>query len=218
MRYHARFGIGLLVGLLPACGVAFLTPSAWPVALTGALLAALGFLATFFVWDADRPPSDLEPNGYEQVLFDGRNSLHAGLLVVLFVGATFGHAALFAPEASGPAPAAEAASSPALDLAQADLVALSDAFVAAHDAFAAGEDAGDLHAQTDIATALRLDIQAQEVDEALSTRQADLMDAASFLALAFEELQACLAAGEGACLGARLAHSDALKILAPDAE
>jgi hypothetical protein len=95
MQYYARVGIGGLLGLLGAIGLAFLVDATWPAALAGALLAAIGFLATFFLWTADRPPSPQEPQGYEQVLFDPRNLVHLAALALLVAGGAYGWSLMF---------------------------------------------------------------------------------------------------------------------------
>ncbi len=88
MRYWVRVFVGVGVG-----GIAFpilwsVLANVWIGAAAAAVLAPLVFLATFFIWDADRPE-----DGYEQVLFDKPNSAVAAGLVLCFLFA--GYAAVW---------------------------------------------------------------------------------------------------------------------------
>ena len=84
MQYYVRVAIGFALGALIAVGFALFTGRFVPAGALGAALGVAGFLATFFVWSADRLPE------YEQVLFDGRNVVHCLVMVALLVGVAFG--------------------------------------------------------------------------------------------------------------------------------
>lgn len=214
MRYYARFGVGLLLGAAGALVAAWLTDSAGPVAAAGALLGMLGFLASFFVWDPDRPPSEAEPEGYEQVLFDRRNNTHLVVLLVLFAAGAYGPALAFgggAGDAGAPVADAMAAE---LDSAQADLVEMNRAFSAMHDAFTQrAVTVDEARAMDDNATALRLEIEALEVSGALVARRDSLSEAAAFLSAAFASLASCVEQDADACFDARIMQSEALNAL-----
>jgi thiol:disulfide interchange protein len=100
VRYYVRVALGLALGALAVAALAFLGVRWWIGAIAGALLALAGFLGSFFLWSADRPEE-----GYEQVLFDGRNNVHALLLVALLAGAAFGGAHLHRGASAPPDPA-----------------------------------------------------------------------------------------------------------------
>jgi len=85
VRYFVRVALGALLGLLAVGALAFFGVRWWIGAVAGALLAAVGFLGSFFLWSADRPEE-----GYEQVLFDLPNNVVSVALVVVLVGLAFG--------------------------------------------------------------------------------------------------------------------------------
>lgn len=80
-----RFLLGVSVGLAALIGLHFAATRWWIGAIASGLVGVLGFLLTFFVWTADRPDE-----GYEQVLFDGKNSAISVALAVLLVIGGFG--------------------------------------------------------------------------------------------------------------------------------
>lgn len=213
MRYYARFGVGLVTGLLGAVAAAFLATSAWPVATAGALLGMLGFLGSFFLWNPDRPPSEAEPEGYEQVLFDRRNNTHLVVLLVLFAAGAYGPALALGTDA-GDAPVDPMAAE--LDAAEGELADMNDAFSAAHEAYVAEEASAEhTRAMDDAATALRLRLEAMEVSGELETRRDGLSEAAAFMSAAFASLTSCIEQDADACFDARILQSEA--ILAMDA-
>lgn len=85
MKYVVRVALGALLGLAVTAALWFFQARWWIGGVAGGLVAALGFLLTFFLWSADR----LE-EGYEQVLFDLPNNLVSGALAVALVGLAFG--------------------------------------------------------------------------------------------------------------------------------
>lgn len=93
MQYYVRVAIGFVLGAALAAGFALFTGKWVAAGAMGAGVGVAGFLATFFVWSADRLPE------YEQVLFDGRNNLHALGLAALLVGVAFGSVNLYKPDA-----------------------------------------------------------------------------------------------------------------------
>src|SRR5581483_6354256 len=76
--------MGVVLGLLVSLGLWFFHARWWIGGIAGGLVATLGFLATFFVWSADRLDE-----GYEQVLFDLPNNMVSLALAVAFVGLAF---------------------------------------------------------------------------------------------------------------------------------
>lgn len=209
MKYYARVGLGALLGILVAVGVAFLADSTWPVALAGGLAAPIGFLATFFVWSADRAPTPQEPQGYEQVLFDRPNLLHVAVLLVVVAGGAYGHAFAFGDE-EAPAPDPMAAE---LDAMQLEVVGIAQDFNAAHDAFASGSPPADAGDKAQEAKSLAERIGALTVSDSLAARKDALADAAENYAAAFETLAGCVDSQASTCIEARIAQAKAAQAL-----
>lgn len=208
MRYYARFSVGLLLGLGTAAGASYVGQPTSTIAAAGASVGVLAFLATFFIWNPDRAPSEEEPEGYEQVLFDARNNVHLLVMLMLVAGGAYGHAFAF-----GAADGGSAAVDPAeaqMDVAHDDLVGMVEAFNAAHSAFVDGAaDAAVLAAQQQAATALRLELDRLDVSGALEERRELLSDAAAYLSAAFSSLAACAEQGETTCIDARVLQGQA---------
>ena len=89
MNWWARVGIGGGLGLVTTLGSAFFLDGWMIPAAAGAAVAAIGFLATFFIFNPDIAPTPEYPEGYEQVLFDKPNNIASGALIVLMLTLAF---------------------------------------------------------------------------------------------------------------------------------
>jgi hypothetical protein len=118
MRFLARVLLGVTVGLAAILGLHFVFRAWWIGALVGGLAGALMFLATFFVWTADRPEE-----GYEQVLFDLPNTVVAVALILVLASAGFAGTLFHGKAAPDPAAATMAAEHGALVKVYDDLMA-----------------------------------------------------------------------------------------------
>lgn len=194
MRFVVRVLIGVALSAI-ALTVFLLTvgPKVWAIA-TGAVLAPIGFLGSFFLWSADRPEE-----GYEQVLFDRPNSLTSLALVAVLGGAAFGAGLFLDGDNVDPAEAAY--------LQQRDLITdLAVQYQADADLYRTGKLVGDpadtfgehRGAVDDIL--LGLD-DAGVTDEA---RAAALKDAAQKLRVVTGAMESCVGGDEGACMTARI--------------
>lgn len=204
MKFGVRVAIGAIIGLALAVALPLLLGPWWVGALAGGLIGPLAFLATFFLWSADRLDE-----GYEQVLFDRPNTLVSVVMLVAFAGLAFG-AGFLGAGPSGPSPEEQAALAQ-MEESHAVLERLAGEFTLANEAATKGGDAGDLDADLDEARATRATLQAMEIPESLLPVKGNLQKAASGLENAFNALQKC-AGGDGtACLDARVAHADAMR-------
>lgn len=204
MKFGVRVAIGAIIGLALAVALPLLLESWWVGALAGGLLGPLAFLATFFIWSADRLDE-----GYEQVLFDRPNTTLSALMLVAFVGVAFG-AGHLASGPAGPSPEEQAALAQ-MDQEHATLGRLAGEFTVASEARAKGGDPGDLDADLDEARATRAALQAMSVPEPLLEVKGNLQKAASGLENAFDALKKCAEGDNAACLDARIAHADAVR-------
>lgn len=196
MKYVVRVVLGLVLGLL-AAGLCWYLGVRWTYgAIAGALLAAIGFLGSFFLWTADRPE-----DGYEQVLFDMPNNLVTLALVVGMVGASFGGAHLHRGGPSGPDPAQVAA----MDESHDNLTRIYNALQAGN----YSSSAAATNASNEIAG----------IQDTLATLPASakldlLTNAATALRKALNGIESCTD-DAGCQLAARLAKADALAAKAP---
>jgi hypothetical protein len=169
----------------------------WAIAVA-ALLAPIGFLASFFLWTADRPQ-----DGYEQVLFDVPNLLTSLALVGVLVGAGWGGGVLLRPHPIDPndVPYFEQ---------RAELTTLAKQYQKDKDAYAAGDlpkSPTDVfaehkeHAQTIV-------LKVKTLHDAAPERFEPLLKAANALAEVTSQMDACAAAGDKSCDGARFAMAD----------
>jgi hypothetical protein len=210
MNYYARVGLGLVLGALAVAALAFFSFAWWIAAAAGALLAILAFLASFFLWTADRPEE-----GYEQVLFDGPNVVHALVLAAVLVGGAFG-TSLFHKGASGPAiPPEELAAVEALNAQQVVLDHALSAYQKAASAFAAKTmDAKSLNStMKPIATnttAASDALKGLTVPERLAPLSVALTAQAKALLDALAAEAKCTGGTASACMDARVAAADAL--------
>lgn len=189
MPYWARISIGAVFGLVAAVCLWLFVGIAWLTAVAAALVAAVGFLGSYFVWSADRLPE------YEQVLFDRPNTLVAAVLVVAFAGLGFGTGYL--GDDAPPTPA--------------DRVhMLYNAYQNNADAFAKQElDAEALVATLD-ALRVESDRVALELEALPEGDERDALTAANdALALAMDAMKACAGGTSGECMNARLSAADA---------
>jgi len=100
--YYARFGIGAAVGLMLAIALAPFFDAWWLVAIFAAVIGMIAFLASFFIWNPDRVPSEDEPEGYEQVLFDTRNVIHLAVIAVVMTAGAFGSSVFWSEPSLAP--------------------------------------------------------------------------------------------------------------------
>jgi hypothetical protein len=198
VRYYARVALGAVLGLAAVGVLWFLGVRWWIGAIAGALLGGMGFLGSFFLWSADRPSE-----GYEQVLFDGRNNAHALLLLVVLVGASFGGSYLHRAPAAAPGP--DAAALAAMDAGHDNMTRIYNAIQSGnYTSAAAAADAG---------------AQVQAIQAALSAMPASakgdlLKTAANALQTALDEFKGCSDAA-GCGLAGRLAKADAIGAKTP---
>ena len=190
MPYWIRILIGALLGLAAAVALWLFVGIAWLTATVAALLAAVGFLGSYFIWSADRLPE------YEQVLFDRPNTIVTAVLLVTFAAAGFGTG--FLGGSGG-------------DLTPTDRVAILYADYQ-HVADAYTSDEAD--AETTIAALTDLRVESDRIAlevEALpeGDERDNLASANDALALAMDSLKACAGGENGQCLDARLFAADA---------
>lgn len=203
MPYWTRILIGASLGAVAAAALWLIVGIPWLTAAVAALLAAVGFLGSYFVWSADRLPE------YEQVLFDRPNTIVTGLLVLAFAAAGLGTGLL----ASEPAPLAPGERTQVL---YADYQRTADAFASKEiDAAALDEAMADLRVESD---RLAVDLEALPEGE----ERTDLVAANDALALAMDSMRACAGGDKAQCLDARLLAADAKlalnKVVPPAAE
>lgn len=202
MPYWMRIALGALLGIAAALALWLLVGTPWLTASVGALLAAVGFLGSYFVWSADRLDE-----GYEQVLFDRPNTIVAALLVVAFAAAGLGTGLLV----SEPAPLTTEQRVRALYV---DYHALARSH-------AEGTEPAETNASLD---ALRIESDRLAIEiEALADadERAALTAANDALALAMDSLKACAGGDRSQCVDARVFAAEAqsaLARLAPPAE
>lgn len=191
MPYWLRVAMGAILGLFAAGALWLLVGIPWLTATVAALLAAGGFLGSYFVWSADRLPE------YEQVLFDRPNTIVASVLIVAFAAAGIGTGFL---GAGAPAP-----------MAPEDRVAFLYAdYQHAADAFTKQE----ADAEATIATMEELRVESDRIAlelEALpgSEVRDHLVEANDMLALAMDSMKACASGEKSQCMDARLTAADA---------
>ena len=200
MSWWTRLGLGAGLGLVAALALGWLLDG-WAIpAAVGALLAAIGFLGSFFVWSADVPPSPENPEGYEQVLFDGPNVV-ASLLVVAGVVAL----AFFVRfDATAPAAEDHSAYVAQQDAVAKDLESMREYVVAERATRAEGKvsDADHRAALKDLSDAVRAienDLDALEPPEAFVLSVERLDDAVAGLLDAIALLDSCAAGNAGDC-------------------
>ena len=197
MPYWVRIALGAVLGLATALALWLLVGTPWVTATAASLLAAIGFLGSYFIWSADRLDE-----GYEQVLFDRPNTIVSAVLIATFALAGVG---------TGYPGAADAAPLPP----DARLEALQHDYRAAADAYAKKEADGqatkrameELRVESD-----RIALELEAMPE--SERRANLIAANDALALAMDSLVACIDGDATQCLEARLFASDAQTALA----
>lgn len=196
MPYWARILIGIVLGFAAAIALWLFVGIAWLTATLAALLAGLGFLGSFFIWSADRLPE------YEQVLFDRRNSLVAGVLIVAFAAAGFGTGFLGGSGSLAPLAPIERVS-----FLYADYQGAADAFTSqTADAEATTARIADLRIESDrIALELEALPEGEERDNLVAANDA--------LALAMDALTACAAGEKPQCMDARFLAADAKSAL-----
>lgn len=205
MKYGVRVALGAVLGLALSAGLAFWLGSWWIGALAGGLGGPVAFLATFFVWSADRPEE-----GYEQVLFDRPNTILGGVMLVALSGVAFGVGWIAGPGDAGLDPEEQAALA-RMDESHGELLRLSKEYATANEARSKGGDPGDLDADADAARDARVALQTLEAPESLAPLQESLLKSAKALEAAFEALKACAAGEEPECLDARIGHADAVR-------
>lgn len=194
MPYWLRIAIG--AGLGAAAGIALwlFVGIAWVTATGAALLAAIGFLGSYFVWSADRLPE------YEQVLFDRPNTIVAGVLVVAFALAGVG-TGLLGGDAAPPTPAES------VSILYARYQNGADAFVS---------KTADGAATTALLDELAAESQRLAPEIAAlpdSSARAALIEANEHLASAIGALKACVAGESAKCLDARISAADAVNAI-----
>lgn len=204
MKYAVRVGMGIVAGAGLAVGLSLWLDAWWIGALAGGLGGPLVFLATFFLWTADRPEE-----GYEQVLFDRPNTLLSALMLLAFAGLAYGTGALLAPGTS--LSPDEQAALQRMDDSRDAIARLTNAYDAANAAFTKGEAPGDLAPHLKEATDARAALATLDVPEPLGDLKASLLKAASAVEDAFDGLGKCAAGDTAACLDARIAHADAAR-------
>jgi hypothetical protein len=196
-------GVGVVLGAALAVGLTAWTGAWWMGALAGGLAGPLAFLATFFVWSADRPGE-----GYEQVLFDRPNTVLSGVMLVAFAGLAFGAGWLAAP--SGPSPGEQAALQQ-MDASRDGIAGLADAYSASNAAFIKGEAPGDLAPKLQEARDARAALAALEPPASLHGHKDPLLKAATAVEAAFDALGRCVGGDTAACLDARIGHADVVR-------
>lgn len=206
MKYGLRVGIGVVLGAALAVGLTAWLGTWWIGALAGGLGGPLAFLATFFIWSADRPEE-----GYEQVLFDRPNTVLSGLLLVAFVALAYGTGALW-PSGPSLSPEEQAALAQ-MDESRGALAQLSNDYGAANDAFTKGEAPGDLAPKLQAAKDARAAVQAMQPPGSMADLKAALMKAASAVEGSFDALGKCVQGDTSACLDARIGHADVVRAL-----
>jgi len=196
MPYWMRIVLGTALGLGALYALWRFVGITWITASASALVAAMGFLGSYFLWSADRPEE-----GYEQVLFDRPNTILSTILILAFAGLGVG---------SGFLPSGSAAPTPADDLyaMRAEYQSISDGYVQETlDAEAATEALNDLRAEADVV----LDrLEALPAD----ARKDLLIEAYDHLTQAILYLKTCASGQPEKCVDARLAAADAEAALA----
>lgn len=195
MPYWVRILIGAVLGLVAAVALWLFVGIAWLTATVAALLAAVGFLGSYFIWSADRLPE------YEQVLFDRPNVIVTGVLVLALAGAGFGTGFL----GGGSAP--ELTPAERVSALYASYQNSADAFTAKElDADALNETMADLRMESDrIAAELEALPEGEERDNLVIVNDA--------LALAMDSMKACAGGDKAQCRDARLSAADAKSTL-----
>lgn len=210
MKYGVRVAIGATVGLLLSVGLALWLDAAWIAALAGGLGGPVAFLATFFIWSADRLDE-----GYEQVLFDKPNSILSGVMLLALVGVALGTGWLAGGPSVDPAHAAALA---AMGEQEGTLAALAAKYETANAAIAAQEDAGDVAGLVTEAAAVRTALDDLEVPADLTPAKDALWESASMLEATLGSLEKCVGGDTGACVDARIGYADYTRSLEAYAE
>ena len=194
MAYWTRILLGALLGAIALGAMWAFVGITWATATVAALLSAVGFLGSYFVWSADRPE-----DGYEQVLFDRPNTIVAATMIVAFaaLGVASGLLPLAdeAPPAPGPAEA---------------VLALQDDY----EAIAAAYDAGEKDGDATIDALLSLRDRADKVGQALEALPAGeakdaLVEAYDWIGQAMIQMKECASGREEKCEAARVSMDDA---------
>jgi hypothetical protein len=198
VRFLARVAIGASLGaVVLGALVVFFGARTWALA-TGGLLGPIGFLATFFLWSADRPQ-----DGYEQVLFDRPNIIASIVTLALLVGGGIGAGILLTPHPVDPARVA-------FDEQHVAMAQLAQKYQTDADLYRAKKLTGDPadtfgthreHAQ-EIALAL------QKIELGDTEKLDALKAAAAALVTVTGTMEKCVGGDEAACLDARVAMSD----------
>ena len=192
MPYWLRIAIGAILGLIAAAALWLFVGIPWLTAAVAALLAAVGFLGSYFVWSADRLDE-----GYEQVLFDRPNTIVASVLIVAFAVAGIGSGFF------GGASPAPLAPEERVAFLYADYQRAADAFTKQEvDADATSATMDELRVESD-----RIAIELEALPE--SEERAALIEANDGLALAMDAMKACVAGEKSQCMDARLMAADA---------
>lgn len=200
MPYWVRIAIGAVLGLVAAVLLWLFVGVPWVTALAAAILAPLGFLATYFVWSADRLPE------YEQVLFDRPNTLVSAGMLVAFALAGLGTGFLGGAGEAAPTPADELAAM------QTEYQSISDAFAdKSADAEATTAALNELRSAAD---PLYARIEALPDGDGKTA----LVDAWDYLTLAMTQLKTCAGGDEAKCVDARISASEVQGALARYAE
>jgi hypothetical protein len=192
MAYWMRIAVGAILGVVALLALWPTLGIAWVTALVAALLAAIGFLGSYFVVSADRPEE-----GYEQVLFDKPNTLVAAALVVLFAAAGVG---------TGFLPGASAEPLPPADY----VFALKGDYQAAYD----GWTKEDAEKEATLARIAQLRAESDRIAAYdLATlpeggERQNLTLANDAYAFALDALKACVDADSRSCVDARVRAAD----------
>ncbi|HVM46145.1 MAG TPA: hypothetical protein VM582_09440, partial [Candidatus Thermoplasmatota archaeon] len=190
MPYWVRISLGVVLGLASAAALWLLVGVAWITALVAALLAAIGFLGSYFIWSADRLDE-----GYEQVLFDRPNTIVTLLLIAGFALAGTGTAFI---DLSDPPPTPEQR----LKALYARYQSAADAHTSrTAEAATTLEKLAELRVESD-----RVHLEVEALPE--SPKRAALEKANDALALAIDAMQACVAGEREQCIEARILASD----------
>lgn len=198
MNWWARVGIGAGLGLGTTLGSAFFLEGWMIPAAAGAAIAAIGFLATFFIFNPDIAPTPEYPEGYEQVLFDKPNIIASSALVVLMVSLAFFVRFDVDP---GPDPAAYMAERDAMILDLEDFRILYEAQKAQYEAgtLAKADYQVALQAQVNDLRPMVERVETMEVPEQYADDFATLAEATVSLYQAFEARDFCLSDIEARC-------------------
>lgn len=194
MPYWMRIAIGAVLGLVALLALWPTLGITWLTATVAALLAPVGFLASYFIWSADRPDE-----GYEQVLFDKPNTIVTLAMILVFAGAGLGTG--FLGGESAPTPADRVA-------------ALRNQYQGTSDAITAGDLAGEdataaiaaLREESD-----RIAVELETLEETDANKK--LIEANDDLAFAMDALKECAGGDRGKCVDARVSAADAQSAL-----